>query len=207
MPIVFYQAPMSSASPVAVALAELDVRHESVKVDLSAGDQKKPEFLKLNPNGKVPTMVVDGTPMFEALAIMLFLSEKYGVEKKLWPAANDPARLEAMSWSTWAYVTFGPVVHRHQFAASPRGPAELHNPAWAEHARKEAASLFAILDARLADKPYILGASYSMVDLIVGGLVGYASMTGLSLAESPHVRAWIERVQARPAFRTAMAAR
>ena len=207
MPIVFYQAPMSSASPVAVALGELDVHHESVKVDLSAGDQKKPEFLKLNPNGKVPTLVIDGTPMFEALAIILYLSDRYGVQKKLWPAADDPARPQALAWSTWAYVTFGPVVQRHQFAASPRGPAELHNAAWAEHARKEAAGLFAILDARLADKPYVLGASYSMVDLIIGGLVGYASMTGLSLAESPHVRAWLERVQARPAFKAAMAAR
>ena len=101
MSLTFYFAPQSSASPVACALAELDVEHERVRLDLKAKDQKKPGFLALNPNGKVPTLVVDGTPMFEALAIMLFLGERFGVERGLWPAAKDPARLAALSWCAW----------------------------------------------------------------------------------------------------------
>src|SRR5690606_9857421 len=106
MSIVFYAAPMSSATPVAWALAELDVPHERVPVDLAAGDQRKPEFLRLNPNGKVPTLVVDGTPRFEALAIMTWLGDRYGTANGMWPPADSPERLPALSWSTWAYVSY-----------------------------------------------------------------------------------------------------
>lgn len=96
--IVLYWHPMSSATPVACALAELGVPHRRVKVDIKAGEQRKPEYLALNPNGKVPTLTVDGAPMFEALAIQLWLAEEYGVAKGLWPAAGTPERLQAMSW-------------------------------------------------------------------------------------------------------------
>ena len=102
MSIVLYWHPMSSASPIASALAELDVAHERVLIDLKAGEQRRPEFLALNPNGAVPTLTVDGAPMFEALAIHLWLGERYGVERGLWPAADTPERLQAMSWCAWS---------------------------------------------------------------------------------------------------------
>ena len=101
MTITLYAAPMSSATPVLTALTELEVPHEMVPMDLSAGDQRKPDFLALNPNGQVPTLVVDGTPMFEALAIMQWLGDRFGVERGLWPASDAPERLVALSWSTW----------------------------------------------------------------------------------------------------------
>ena len=166
MSIVFYQAPVSSASPVVWALAEVGVPFESVKVDLAAGEQRKPGFLKLNPNGKVPTLVVDGTPMFEALAIMTWLGDRFGVEKKLWPATDDPARLQAVSWSTWAYVTFGPAIHLLNVASSPRsaGEAAERRPGGA----RARADPRAPRDPRCAPggQPYILGASFSIADVI-----------------------------------------
>src|SRR6266516_4392854 len=79
MGIVFYYTPMSSATRVLWALEELGVPFDKVKVDLSKGEQRQPEFLKLNPNGKVPTMVIDGQPVFESLAMLLHLGETYGV--------------------------------------------------------------------------------------------------------------------------------
>ena len=60
--IVLYWHPMSSATPVACALAELGVPHERVKVDITTGEQRRPDYLALNPNGKVPTITVDGAP-------------------------------------------------------------------------------------------------------------------------------------------------
>src|SRR5690606_37340575 len=71
--LTLYAAPMSSATPVLTAVAELGVDCEIVMLDLAAGEQKRPEYLKLNPNGWVPTLVVDGTPMFEAAAILQWL--------------------------------------------------------------------------------------------------------------------------------------
>src|SRR5690348_11281895 len=89
MAIVFYYAPYSSAVRCHWALEELGIRYEGVKIDLKGTDHKTPEFLKLNPNGSVPTLVDDGVPYFESAAINLHLGQKYGVEKGLWPAAGS----------------------------------------------------------------------------------------------------------------------
>jgi glutathione S-transferase len=85
MSLTFYYSPMSSATRIHWALEELGIPYDKVKVDLAAGDQKKPAYLALNPNGKVPLVVDDGTPIFESLAILIYLGERYGVEKGLFP--------------------------------------------------------------------------------------------------------------------------
>lgn len=201
MSIVLYYAKMSSAGPVAQALRELAVPHDKVTLDLAAGDQRKPAFLALNPNGKVPTLVVDGTPMFESLAIMQWLGDRFGVAKGLWPAADAPARLEALSWSTWAYVTYGAAIQRLNVAQSPRVPAELHHAPLAAHARKDLGDLLGILDGRLATRPYLLGDDFSLVDLIVANCITYSTYCGISVDAHTHVKAWLDRFQARPSSR------
>jgi GST-like protein len=201
MSIVLYYAKMSSAGPVSQALRELGVPHEKITIDLAGGDQRKPAFLALNPNGKVPTLVVDGTPMFESLAIMQWLADKFGVANGLWPAADAPARIEALSWSTWAYVTYGAAIQRLNFASSPRVPAELHHAPLAERARKDLAELLGILDGRLATCPYLLGDAFSLADLIVACVVTYGTFCGISVDAHAHVKAWLDRFQARPSYR------
>src|SRR3954452_24446147 len=106
MSIVFYYTPMSSATRIHWALEELGVGYEKVKLDLAAGDHKKPEYLALNPNGKVPLIVEGDTPIFESLAILIYLGERYGVEKGLYPELG-PKRAEALRWIAWANVTLG----------------------------------------------------------------------------------------------------
>ena len=206
MAIVFYSAPMSSATPVAWALAELGVPHQSVKFDLSKGDQKKPEFLALNPNGKVPTLVVDGTPMFEAVAIMQWLGDRYGVEKKLWPSTQDPQRLQALSWTTWSYVTFGNNLRGILTATSEQLGPSFHNAAQAEYYRKEVAGLLGMLDARVAQKGFLLSDQFSLADLIVSSVIGWASMNNISLEAHPNVKSWLARCQDRPSFRASWSA-
>lgn len=201
MSIVFYAAPMSSATPVSWALAELEVPHERVHVDITKGDQRKPEFLKLNPNGKVPTLVVDGTPMFEALAIMTWLGDRYGVARGMWPAADSPARLQALSWSTWAYVSYGSVLNRLAYASSERIDSSLRSEGQAKIARDELQALSTVLDAKLAAAPHLLGASFSLTDLIVASVVWYGTLVGVSLDAYPKTKAWLERCQARPAHK------
>jgi glutathione S-transferase len=202
MSIVFYAAPMSSATPVACALAELEVPHERVVFDLKAGAHKQPEFLALNPNGKVPTLVVDGTPMFEALAIMQWLGERYGVASGKWPAADAPERMQAMSWSAWAYVSYLQAVMHWVHAASEHVPAAMHNPAMAEYADTELKRLLRVLDERLRGRKYILGEAFTVVDLIVAASVGYGVMCGVGLDGHPDVQAWLARCQQRPSFQT-----
>lgn len=200
MSITFYMAPFSSASPVESALAELDVPHEKVVFDLASNEQRKPEFLRLNPNGKVPTLVVDGAPLFEAVAILQWLGDRFGVARKLWPTAESPDRLRALSWSTWSYVSYGSVLNAYIRATSPRVPAELHSAAQAKAADQELQELLGLVDAELATRPYLLGESYSLLDLIVGCVVHYSELCGVSTKAHTRLAPWLERVFERPAL-------
>ena len=198
MSIVLYWHPMSSATPIACALAELGVPHERIKIDIRTGEQRRPEYLALNPNGKVPTMTVDGAPMFEALAIHLWLGHRFGVERGLWPAGGTPEALQALSWCAWAYVTYGAVLVR--LLVATQGDETLRSPVHADAAMRGLNELLAVLDARLAQQPWMLGAHYSLVDLVVGSVLGYSVYLGAPVKAHRHVQAWLERVQARPAM-------
>jgi GST-like protein len=204
MSIVFYYAPFSSASPVASALAELGVPHERVTFDLAQGDQKKPAFLALNPNGKVPTLVVDGTPMFEAVAIMLWLGERFGVQKKLWPEAGSPERLQAFSWSAWAYVSYASALTLLATATSERFSKDMHNPTQAELARTNLTGMLDVLEARLAKQPHLIGADYSLADLIVASVIGYGVRVGQLVDAHPHVKAWLQAYQERDSYQSTL---
>src|SRR5215475_4977513 len=120
MSLTFYYSPMTSATRIHWALEELGIPYEKVKLDLKAGAQRKPEFLKLNPNGKVPTIVDDGVPMFESAAILIHLGDKYGVAKKLWPAPGTPDHMRALAWTVWSTVTLGAHIFRIMMNTSER---------------------------------------------------------------------------------------
>ncbi len=203
MDITLYHAPMSSAVPVVHALAELDIPHRLVRIDLSAGEQRRPEFLALNPNGKVPTLVADGTAMFETLAIMQWLGDRFGVERGLWPAADDPARLVALSWTTWVYVTLGAALQRLNFAGSERVPAELHHAGQVKHVQGELQGLLAILNGRLVGRSWLLGDAFTLADVIVASVITYGTYCGMAVDDHEEVRGWLARFHARPAFRAA----
>lgn len=198
MSIVLYWHPMSSATPIACALAELGLPYERVKIDIRAGEQHAPDYLALNPNGKVPTLTVDGAPMFEALAIQLWLGHTYGVERSLWPAGGTPEHLQALSWCSWAYVTYGAVLVRLQLAT--QGEPALRSEAQARAATQGLDELLAVLDARLARQAWMLGEHYSLVDLLVASVLGYSVYLGAPVARHAHVQAWLGRVQARPSM-------
>jgi GST-like protein len=175
-------------------------------LDLAKREQKSKEFLALNPNGKVPTLVVDGQPLFEALAIFTFLGERYGVERGLWPAANDPLRLTALAWCAWAYVSYGTEMGCYARTTSERFPKERHNPALAAAAQEELNRLLGILDTHLEAKRFMLGDAYSLVDVTVASCVNYGTICGISPDAFPHVTRWLAAFRARPAFAAAWAA-
>lgn len=206
MTIVFYSAPLSSASPVASALAELGVPHEVVNFDLTKSDHKRPEYLRLNPNAKVPTLVVDGSPMFEALAIQIWLGDRFGVARGLWPAFDDPARMQALAWCSWAYVSYGAILGRLQYSSSERVDSALHNEPQAKLASQQLDELLGILDAHLEKHGNILGGDFSLADLCVASVVGYSLWVGASLDGHSHVKQWLDRFQARDSYKTVMQA-
>jgi glutathione S-transferase len=203
MGIVFYYTPMSSATRVQWALEELGLPYDRVRVDLASGEQRKPEFLKLNPNGKVPVMVVDGQPVFESLAMLLYLAETYGVDKRLFPAPGAE-RLEAFKWMAWGSVSFTEVMMRLLRNTSDRFPAEQRNAAAAEAARTELGKLLHILDDHLASRQFLLGDSFTLADCAVAANAGFVARLGVDLAPHQHLGGWIGRCSSRPAFGRAM---
>ena len=203
MSLVFYYSPMSTAVVTHWILEELGVPYEKVKLDFTAGDTKKAEFLKLNPNGAVPVIVHDGTPIFESAAIAIHLGETFGVEKGLFPAAG-PKRGQAIGWIVWANVTLGGAMNRYQFSASERTPEEQRNAKAAEVARADVERLFKLLDGVLDGKQWLVGDGFSIVDAHVAAFISYSHFMGFDTKPYANLEAWRARTTARPAYATAM---
>ena len=201
MKITFYTAPNSSAIPVDHALRELDVPHERVVFDLQAGTHLTEAFGRINPNRKVPTLVVDGTPLFEALAILQWLGDTFGVKRGLWPAFDSPQRLEAVSWTTWGYTAFSPMLGRFNVAGSEMVPEALHQPAQREAFGKELQSLFGVLEQRLTGRSVLVGESYSLADLVMSNALAWAGMCGVKPEGFERVQAWLAAALDRPLVR------
>lgn len=206
MSIKFYYAPHSNATRIHCTLEELGIPYEKIKLDLSAGDQRKPEFLALNPNGKVPTIVIDDTPIFESVAIQIALGERYGVGKGLWPPLGSSDHLQALTWITWGQVTLAAGPLRYFQNTSTYIAAEAHNAKQAELAMEEFVTSLGILNDRLSGRPYVVGDRFSLVDVDLAAVLGWAlSMMKLDLSTYPHLAAWLGRANQRPAMQLVMA--
>jgi glutathione S-transferase len=204
MGMVYYYAPQSSAVRTTWALEELGVPCERKLVDLAAKGTREPWFLEKNPNGKVPVLEVDGVPLFESTAILLFLGEEYGVDAGLFPAPGLERGL-VYQWMVWAQVTLSEAVSRYGRNVSPFIPDEQKNPKAAEAARQDVDAALRVLDGALAGREFLVGQSFSFADLAAAGFLGWLDYMGLSYSDWPNVRAWAARCQARPAHRRTMA--
>lgn len=204
MSLVFYYAPFSSAVTCLWALAELGVPHEKVKVDLASRATHTPQFLALNPNGKVPLLVHDGVPIYESIAILAHLGETFGVEKKLFPPPGI-TRAQAFQWLAWMNVTLGAAVVRYQQNTSDQIAAELRNEKVAELAKAETQQLLGILDHHLAGRTWMVGDTFTLVDAHFGGAMSWMSRLGFDTKSLPNLDVWLGRCKARPAWATLMA--
>lgn len=203
MSLIFYYAPMSTASITELVLEELGVPCERVKLDISRGDTKKPEFLALNPNGKVPCIVHDGTPLWESTALTMYLGEVFGVERGLYPPPG-PRRGQAMMWIAWTNVTLGDAVGRFTRNTTTWFPDDQKNAKAAEAARADVADCLGILDGALAGKQFLVG-DYTLADAHVTSYTDYLQMLQFDFASYPNLAAWHERCRARPAYQKVMA--
>jgi glutathione S-transferase len=202
--LTFYYAPMSTASITSIVLEELGVPCEKVKVDIRAGESRKPEFLRLNPNGKVPLIVHDGTPIWESAAITMYLGEVFGVDKGLYPA-QGAKRGEAMKWITWTNVTLGEAVSRWLRNTSDWTPAEQHNVKAAEVAKTDIQNCLRILDEALSGKQFLLGGEYTLADTHLNSLTDWLRFMKTDLSPYVNINGWSSRCAARPAYARAMA--
>jgi glutathione S-transferase len=198
MSLTLYYSAMSTAEITLLVLTELGIPFETVAIDLRKGESKTASFLAINPNGMVPTIVHNGTSIWESTAITMYLGETFGVDKNLYPSAG-PKRGEAMKWIAWSNVTFGGAVNRLARNTMDWVPKEQHNAAAAESARKSIDDCLQILDRELTSKDFLLG-SYTLADAHLTSLVDWLSFMGIDIATYKHVMAWRTTCCARPAY-------
>lgn len=193
----FYFNGSPNPSKVALFLEEAGLPYEALPIDTRKGDQFDPAFLAVNPNGKVPAIVDDGAVVFDSNAILLYLAEKTG---KFLP--SDRAQL--LSWLMFVATGVGPfsgqAVHFKHFA--PEKVPYAHN-----RYQYEALRHFQVLDAHLAKNAYMVGASYSIVDM---DLWGWARMVPFILGDEAwgklaNVKRLLDEISARPAAARALA--
>jgi GST-like protein len=200
-----YSLPTPNGVKVSIMLEEIGLPYEAHLVDFSKGEQRTPEYLSLNPYGKIPA-IIDPVgpggkplPLFESGAILLYLAEKTG---KLLPA-DRAARYETLQWLFFQIGAMGPMFGQvgffHKFAGS-----EIEDKRPLHRYRDEAKRILAILEARLAERAWIMGDEYTIADISMLGwvrnLIGFYDAGELvGFAELKHVPAWLERGLARPA--------
>ncbi|WP_175954299.1 glutathione S-transferase family protein [Burkholderia sp. BCC0405] len=175
-------------------LKELDADFEFISVNLLQGEHKRPEFLRLNPAGKVPVLVDGDLVIPESAAIVLYLADKYP-EKALLPA--DPARrAEAYRWVMFAVTELEqPLwrITRHSFIYPP----EKRSPADIELAREDFKTMAEILDKHLEGREFIVGDTLTVADCVTAYLIDWAGECNL-IESFPNLRAYLERLYARP---------
>jgi len=208
MSITLYYTPMGSATRCHWALQELGVPFEKVRLHFDKGDHKKPEFLAINPNGKVPALVDGDVKLFESLAILFHLGDRYGEAKGLWPKSGTDERSLAYVWSVWAMVELQTAVFDYirQAGQHPRlsFPKEKQHKDAADRALATWNTGVKMLDDRLASQEYLLPGGFSLCDVAVASVVGLGPMMGQLSIDSKRASEWLSRCQSRPALARAL---
>jgi glutathione S-transferase len=201
MSLIFYYAPQSTASVTTLVLEELGVPCERKKLDIRSGETKKPEYLRVNPNGTVPCIVHDGVAVWESSAITMYLGETFGVEKKLWPGPG-PRRGEAMKWLVWTHVTLGEAVYRSA-RNTQWAPEEERNAKAAASGMADILKHLKVLDGGLEGREYLTG-EYTLADAHVNSFLDWLRHMKVDFAGLSQIKGWSERCAARPAVKAAM---
>jgi glutathione S-transferase len=179
---------------------ELQLAYEHVPVEIGEAGARGPEFLALNPNGRLPIIVEGEFVLPESLAITLYLAKKYALGT-LYPAAlEDEARL--WQWSFWAVAEVDRGVNIWSLHTI-RLPPDERNAALRNEALGVLAAPFKVLDAAVSNNPYLLGPDFTVADLNVAAVINRA--VDMDLSPWPHLKDWLVRCLERPAARKALA--
>ena len=190
-----YYHPAPNPAKVALFLEEAGLPYEVVPVDIRKGDQHLPAFTAINPNAKAPALVDGDAVVFDSNAILLYLAEKTG---QFLPPNTSAARAQMLSWLMFVASGIGPysgqAVHFKHYAPEPV-------PYAVNRYDFEAWRHWRLIDARLAQHPYMLGDTYTLVDMAVWG---WARVVPFVLGadawqQLPNLKRWLDNLNARPA--------
>ena len=173
---------------------ELGIPYEHVELEIGATGAKSEEYLRVNPNGRLPAIEDDGFVLWESLAITMYLAKKHGLGR-LYPATLE-GEARTWQWSLWAVTEVDRGVNIWSLHAV-RLPPEDRDPQKLAEALKVIAAPFRVLDAALAGRRYLLGDDFTVVDLNVASVISRAVV--MAMPETPNIAAWLTRCLERPA--------
>jgi glutathione S-transferase len=179
---------------------ELGIEYEHIPVEIGDAGARTPEFLAINPNGRLPVIVDGDFVLFESLAITMYLAKKHGTGT-LYPATIEGEAL-TMQWSLWAVTEVDRGVNIWSLHTI-RLPKEEQDAAKRAEALGVLKAPFKVLDAAVSKHPYILGDAFTVADLNVAAVISRA--VDMDLSATPNLRAWLFRCLERPKAREALA--
>jgi glutathione S-transferase len=171
-------------------LQELGLPYSETRVRLRRREQKRPEFLAINPMGKLPALTDDGVVVTETTAICLYLADRYGLGT-LAPAPNDPARAPYLRWAVFATAVLEPAIYMREQDVDPSAVG------WGDYE-----TALNALETALSPGPWLLGEAFSAADVTLGAVLSVAMFNG-RVPGRPALEAYNQRLSARPAYRRA----
>ncbi|MFY9237724.1 MAG: glutathione S-transferase N-terminal domain-containing protein [Roseovarius sp.] len=208
-PISLYFWPTPNGWKISIALEEMGLPYVTTLVNISAGDQFKPEFLKISPNNRMPAIIdpqgPDGAPvsLFESGAILQYLARKTG----RFYGSTEREQLSVDQWLMWQMGGLGPMAgqahHFLKYAPLMDPPNDL--PYAKDRYRAEVARLYGVLDKQLERHAFVAGDFYSIADMAIWGWASLWEGQQHDLETTPHMARWLDTVGARPGVITGRA--
>lgn len=194
-----YYSPSTASLAAHWMLIEIGAPFELVLTDIETGANKTPDYLKLNPSGVVPTLIVDGAPVLESAAILMLLAERHA-DKGLAPAAGTPERAAYFQWMVYLANALLPSFRAWYYPHEPAGEANAEAAQAAARARVE--TVWDRVDAQLAAKgPYMLGERLSAVDFLATMLMRWSRNLPRQATAWPNIARYLARMRAMPSLR------
>ena len=197
-----YYSPQSRAVRPRWMLEEIGAPYELVRLQLGT-DNKTPAYLKMNPNGTVPTLVDGDLTLFESAAICQYLADRFP-DKRLAPPVGTPARGLYYQWIHYAMSALEPPLVTI-FLHTINKPEAERIPALVSEARTQLKTVLGVVEQAVLGRTFILGDQFTTADVMVGSTLVWAQMMSLLSAERPATAAYLARLASRPASQRAMA--
>ncbi len=205
-PIDLYYWPTPNGWKISIMLEECALPYNVIPVNISKGDQFKPEFLKISPNNRMPTIVDHDGPggrpisLFESGAILQYLGRKTG---KFYPA-DERSLVEVDQWLFWQMANLGPKAgeanHFRNYAAAEKQHYAI------DRFTNEMNRIYGVMNRRLMDRQFLAG-KYSIADIACIGWASRYERQGQDMNQFPHVKRWMDTILARPAVKRGMGIR
>ena len=191
--VTLYYAPKTRAFAILWLLEEIGIEYKLARLNLENSEHKSPAFLQLNPFGKLPTLTDGGAPITERAAIATYLADRYA-PGRLAPALDASDRGQYLRWMFFSVGTMEPLFlakFMHLDVPSVQAP-------WGTFETTNQ-----VLDAQAAKAPYFLGEQFTAADVMMGSMIRWGLMW--DLVAGTHLRGYVERLEARAAFKKAQA--